>query len=301
MIKTMLQGVSMALADSVPGVSGGTIAFILGFYERFMGAIHGLIGKNCEVRKSSFIYLFKFAIGWAISMAACIMLLSKFFESHIYFLSSLFLGFTVAAIPFIAYEERGSIRGKYQYILFTVLGIMLVVLIAILRTGDMGIGIIDFRDMNIQQYGYMFFSGAIAVSAMLLPGISGSTILLILGVYMPTINAIKEVMNLNIYYMPGVIAMGLGILFGIFFASSSGMYHFRSQMVYMIIGLLIGSLYAIIMGPATLDVPKDAMSFSSFNIFAFLSGIIVLAVLEYVKLRGERIIKSKEIVDLEEE
>ena len=69
----------------------------------------------------------------------------------------------------------------------------------------------------------------------------------------------------------------------------------------MIIGLLIGSLYAIIMGPATLDVPKDAMSFSSFNIFAFLSGIIVLAVLEYVKLRGERIIKSKEIVDLEEE
>ena len=47
MLISMLQGLSMSLADSVPGVSGGTIAFILGFYEKFLGALHDLIGKMC--------------------------------------------------------------------------------------------------------------------------------------------------------------------------------------------------------------------------------------------------------------
>ena len=52
-------GFSMAIADSMPGVSGGTIAFILGFYERFLGAIKDIFSKNREARREAFIYLFK--------------------------------------------------------------------------------------------------------------------------------------------------------------------------------------------------------------------------------------------------
>ena len=55
MLISMLQGLSMSLADSVPGVSGGTIAFILGFYEKFLGALHDLIGKDRNLRRSAFV------------------------------------------------------------------------------------------------------------------------------------------------------------------------------------------------------------------------------------------------------
>lgn len=54
MLISMLQGLSMSLADSVPGVSGGTVAFILGFYEKFLGALHDLIGKDRNLRRSAF-------------------------------------------------------------------------------------------------------------------------------------------------------------------------------------------------------------------------------------------------------
>jgi len=63
MLISMLQGLSMSLADSVPGVSGGTIAFILGFYEKFLGALHDLIGKDRNLRRSAFLYLLKFSAG----------------------------------------------------------------------------------------------------------------------------------------------------------------------------------------------------------------------------------------------
>lgn len=302
MIKIMMQGVSMALADSVPGVSGGTIAFILGFYEEFMGALHGIFHKDSEVRKKSILYILKFAAGWVISMAACVILLSNIFNDHIYFLSSLFLGFTVAAIPFIVYEERRSILQRYKYIVFTFIGAASVVLLTVLRTSSTGIGFVDFQNMNIQQYGYLFIAGAAAVSAMLLPGISGSTLLLILGVYIPTINAVKQVMYLHIQYMPGIISIGVGVLFGIFFAArmiSSGLRRFRPQMVYLIIGLLIGSLYAITMGPTTLSVPKEAMSLGTFNVLAFLVGIMVLTGLEYIRFRTEHTEKAKAVISEE--
>lgn len=58
----------MALADSVPGVSGGTIAFILGFYDRFLNALHSLFGKDADARKSAIIYLLKLGLGWIFGM-----------------------------------------------------------------------------------------------------------------------------------------------------------------------------------------------------------------------------------------
>ena len=63
MIKTAFHGFCMALADSVPGVSGSTIAFIMGYYEQFLMALHGLFGMDNQLRKDSFIYLAKFALG----------------------------------------------------------------------------------------------------------------------------------------------------------------------------------------------------------------------------------------------
>lgn len=288
MIQTMLHGLSMALADSVPGVSGGTIAFIMGFYEQFLTAIHHFFGKDRALRKDAACYLVKFAVGWCIGMGASVLILSRVFENHIYFMSSLFLGLTVAAIPFILHEEQESLKGKYYNVLFTILGAVLVISLTVFRSEAGVIGTISFQNLNIIQYGYLVVSGVFAISAMLLPGVSGSTLLLILGVYIPTIHAVKEVLHLHIQYLPGILALAAGVAIGVVFSAKiirKALCKFRSQMVYLILGLMIGSLYAILMGPTTLDTPKLPVDFSSFSIIAFVIGAVILGGLEWVRHR----------------
>lgn len=286
MIITAFDGLCMALADSVPGVSGGTIAFILGFYDRLIGALHNLFGKERAARKTAIIYLIKLGIGWCLGMGICIVLLSSLFTKNIYFMSSLFLGLTAASIPFILRSEKANIKGKFQYLFFTLIGILAVVGLTLLRSGDGIIGKIDFLDLQSFQYLYLLDVGMLAIIAMILPGISGSTVLLIAGVYVPAISAAKQLLSLNIAVLPGLITLGFGVLLGVGVSIHSiraAMKKHRSQMVYLILGLILGSLFAIVMGPTTLAEPVPALSFSTFDFFSFAIGVAVLFGLELLK------------------
>lgn len=124
-IMNVIQGFSMALADSVPGVSGGTIAFVLGFYDKFINSLNALISKNGD-KKDAIRFLIKLGIGWLIGMASASLILSNLFETHIYQISSLFIGFIIFAIPLIIKEEKENIKGKYKWLIFTVIGIAIV-------------------------------------------------------------------------------------------------------------------------------------------------------------------------------
>lgn len=68
MLLKLFQGFCMALADSVPGVSGGTVALILGFYEPFLSALHHLFGRDRKKQRQALWYLFKMGIGWGIGL-----------------------------------------------------------------------------------------------------------------------------------------------------------------------------------------------------------------------------------------
>ena len=100
LIVNAFRGFCMALADSVPGVSGGTVAFILGFYDKFINSLNDLFSKDGN-KKEAIKFLIKLGIGWIIGMALATIILSKVFESHIYVVSSLFVGFILFAIPLI--------------------------------------------------------------------------------------------------------------------------------------------------------------------------------------------------------
>lgn len=298
MLLTIFHGISMSLADSVPGVSGGTIAFILGFYEKFLTAIQDIFCKDNIRRKKAIIYLSKFAIGWIIGMSTSVIVISQIFESNVYFLSSVFLGLTVSAIPFIAFEELDVIKRKKKNGFFLFLGVGIVVLLTYVKENMTAIEAVNFSNLNIPQYIYLAAVGVIAISAMLLPGVSGSTLLLIFGVYVPTITALKEIIHLNFEYLPGVVALAIGVLVGVIFASKyikKGLKEYRSQMVYLIIGLLIGSLYAISLGPTTLDVPKPPVSLESFNVLGFVLGIIILVGLEFFKRVTQKKLEEIEV------
>ena len=285
MILTAIHGFCMALADSVPGVSGGTIAFILGFYDRFLNALHSLFGKDADARKSAIIYLLKLGLGWIFGMGACVLTLSRLFEAHIYFMSSLFLGLTLASFPFVLRAEKKSLRGQERYAPFALFGLLLVVLLTLLRANTVGVAI-RFAGVPVWMLGYIFLSGAVAITAMVLPGISSSTILLIAGVYLPAIQAIRAFLGFDFSVFPGLCALGLGVIAGVglsIHAIRAALRKYRSQMVWLILGLMAGSLYAIVMGPAGLDAPQPPVSFETFDLPGFALGVAILLGLELLR------------------
>lgn len=286
-IINFIRGFFMALADSVPGVSGGTIAFILGFYDDFIGSLNSLTTRsNHEERKKSILFLFKLGIGWIVGMVLSVLFLSSIFNNHIYEISSLFTGLIVVSIPLIIKEEKETIINKYGNIIFTLIGIALVVAITYFNPSSGGEGI-SLDKLSFGLGFYVFVSGMIAISAMVLPGISGSTLLLIFGLYAPIISSVKEVITFNFEPLPILIIFGLGVIIGIL-STIRLIKHFlanyRAQAIYLIIGLMIGSIYAVFMGPTTLEVPVAAMNLKSFSFIFFIIGGLIIVGLERLSL-----------------
>ena len=283
-------GFLMALADSVPGISGGTIAFLLGFYDDFIGSLDAFVPskESKEIKKEKRIKAIKFlvrlGIAWGVGFISAVLILTSIFQSHIYQVSSLFIGFIIFSIPLIIMEEKKVLARKYYNLIFMAAGIALVVLITALNpsetanTGDTG--------YNIGSLLYFMLTGMLGISAMVLPGISGSTILLIFGTYLPVMTAIKDFLHLNMQGLPLLIFFGVGVLLGIALIIrlvKKSLEKFRSQTVYAILGLMIGSLYAVVKGPESLDPPKSAMSFDTFSILFFIIGGVVILGLQAVK------------------
>lgn len=284
-LKNAMQGFSMALADSVPGVSGGTVAFVLGFYDKFINSLNTLISRKGD-KKEAIKFLVKLGIGWVIGMAIASLILSNLFETHIYQVSSLFIGFIIFAIPLIIKEEKENVKGKYKNLIFTIIGIIIVSAITYFNPQTGSGANIDITSPNIGLLIYVFIAGMIAISAMILPGISGSTLLLIFGLYMPFITGIKETLHFNLSYIPVLFVFGLGIIAGITLiikAVKKALEKYRPQTIYLIIGLMIGSIYAIIMGATTLKVPQAPLSFSTFSIVYFIIGGLVILGMEVAK------------------
>ena len=284
----IVRGILMAFADSVPGVSGGTIAFVLGFYTEFIESLSSLVSKRPSAeKKSALIFLIKLGIGWIIGFIFSVLFISSLFETHIYMISSLFIGFILFSIPLIYIEEKEALAHQYQYYIYTLVGIIIVALITYFNpTGQISGINLPFQSFSIGMALYLFFAGAIAISAMVLPGLSGSTILLILGLYAPLMSSIRSLLTFNFTPLPMIICFGLGILAGIFSVIrtlNALLVYKRSQLIYFILGLMIGSIYAVIMGPTTLAIPEPPITLSTFNIFSFLLGGLIILGLEMLK------------------
>lgn len=283
-------GLLMALADSVPGVSGGTIAYLLGYYEDFINSLNSFMSRKGdklerkENLKKSFKFLIRLGIGWIVGFISAVLILTSVFESHIYQISSLFIGFIVFSIPLIVYEEKEFFK-KFYNVVFLILGAALVVAVTMVNPSDGGS--VSAGAFNIGQLFYIVLVGMIAISAMVLPGISGSTMLLIFGVYLPVMNAIKDLLHLDFSGLPIVISVGIGILLGVIVIIKlvkAALEHFHSQTVYAIIGLMLGSLLSIVKGPESLETPKEMLTMDTFSILFFFIGGVVIIGLQCLKL-----------------
>lgn len=285
---TILGGFCMALADSVPGVSGGTIAFLMGFYDAFVGSLDALVHGTKQERLHGLRYLLKLAVGWVVGMTLAVTVLAGAFTDGIYQLSSLFLGFVFVSIPLVMREQRAVLGAFRQNWLPFLAGIVLVVGLSSLHLS----ALVNSLGFSVGTALYAFAAGALAISAMVLPGISGSSLLMSCGLYLPVIAAMKDLLRFQFGQFWLLAVVGLGVLVGFAVAPHwirRWMRKAPGAVTYAVLGMMLGSLYAIIVGPTTLKVPQHVMTLSDFHILWFVFGIAVMLGLEALKKRVENV------------
>lgn len=280
-----LTGFLMAMADTMPGLSGGTICFIMGFYDQFLTSIKNLLHK--ETRKQAILFLVKMGVGWLVGLVVGVLVISKLLQNYPYMMISFFLGLVLVSIPITFKEETKHLK-HLPDLIFLAIGLIIVVALS-----SFGSGLnLDFStSIPLWFYAYTFVVAMIAISAMLLPGISGSTVLLIFGIYTVIINNLKALLtDFNFAAFSLLVVFGLGIIVGAFSISkviSNAFKHHPGKVLYFIMGLMIGSLYAIYISAPLLG--KDSgdviapFSMSNFNIIAFIIGICAIICIEFIK------------------
>lgn len=284
---TIFVGFSMALADSVPGVSGGTIAFIMGFYDRFIGSLDALVYGKWQEKLQGLIYLLKLGAGWIAGMLLAVTVLSDAFTGGIYKLSSMFLGFVIVSIPLVVIEQKEVMRSVRPNLIYLAAGIALVIALSAINLSSSVNGL----GFGPGTAAYVFAAGVLAISAMVLPGISGSSMLMSFGLYLPVISAIKSVLGFNFSELWMLIVLALGIAAGLAVSPhilKKLMERNMGSVIYMVLGMMIGSVYAIIIGPTTLKVPQHAMGLSDFSIVWFIIGILSVLALSMFKAHASR-------------
>ncbi|MFV0289139.1 MAG: DUF368 domain-containing protein [Mycoplasmatales bacterium] len=278
----VMSGFLMGVADTMPGISGSTITYILGIYERFITALSKL--NQQEKFKESFIFLFKMGSGWFVGAIISILIIGKFVDSNIYFITSLFLGLVLMSIPITFKEAFKSYKIVPQKLIYTLGGFFLVLLVFMLGNQLTTNLLINNK---IFYYIYVFIVAMLAISSMLLPGISGSTILLIFGVYYPLIEALNKLLSADLSSLSFIIVFALGAVSGLFSVAkilANVFEKYKSNTIYFIEGLLIGSILPIINAPLSIEkIGNSALSVQNFEVFPFILGIVILIGLANLK------------------
>ncbi|WP_421806837.1 DUF368 domain-containing protein [Flagellimonas sp.] len=233
-----LKGMAMGAADVVPGVSGGTIAFISGIYEELITSINNIDlslikmlqkdGIKAVWNKVNGNFLLALFVGIFISVLSLAKFLSWLLENEPILLWSFFFGLVVASIFMVGKEIT---RWNMGSIVVLLLGAALAFFITELPASD-----------NVDSLPYLFLSGALAICAMILPGISGAFILVLLGSYKTILDAVHE-RDFKI-----ILTVGIGAIFGLlsFARLLKWMFnHYKNITLALLTGFILGSLNKI--------------------------------------------------------
>lgn len=230
-----LKGMTMGAADAVPGVSGGTVAFITGIYEELLNSIRSITpaalmvlfrqGPAAFWRQINGTFLLVLLSGILLSLASVARLAVYLLEHHPALLWAFFFGLILASSVWMIRQIEGW---NPRLLLAMLVGVMLAFKLTLITPAQMELTSIT-----------VFLAGAIAICAMILPGISGSFILLLLGMYAPIMGAIKE-LDLAVL---GLFLAGCTIGLLSFSHLLSWMFrHYRHLTMALLTGFMIGSL-----------------------------------------------------------
>ena len=237
--KNIYRGFMMGASDVIPGVSGGTIALLLGIYDQLIEAINGLFSKEWKKHLS---FLVPLGLGVVLAIFSLSNLIEWLSENYPEPLQFFFLGLILGVLPYLFTKAKVKETFKVNHYLILILGVLVIGSIAFFDTPS-STEVIEDRTIGI--YIYLFFSGFLASAAMILPGISGSMIMLVIGAYFTIMGAISNL------YFDVIIVTGLGIAIGILVMSRLIAFLLKKYHVgtyACIIGFVIGSLVVVFPG-----------------------------------------------------
>ncbi len=239
----ILKGMIIGVANIIPGVSGGTLMIILGLYEQVIETISHFF--------SNFKKNLKFVIPIAIGMILSILILSKLIsvclDKYPFATTLFFIGLILGGLPLLWNKAKAS---KYKWSNWLVFGLtfLLVITFAFLKSGYY---VVSFDNLNLVGYIELFIVGMISAATMVIPGISGSFVLMLLGYYEPIVNTIKDLTNFSLltHNILILIPFGLGIVIGIVLVARLIEYLLKRYPIktyYGVLGFVLASLVAII-------------------------------------------------------
>ncbi|HHB0517932.1 TPA: DUF368 domain-containing protein [Staphylococcus aureus] len=275
----ILKGFAMGTSDLVPGVSGGTIALLLGIYNQFIASISGIFSRRFW---PSFTFLIPIIIGMLLAMGSLSNLFNYLLSQHHIPTMFFFGGLIIGIVPYLLKISNYKTSFTTKHYMMVIAGIAILIVITLMNNGDKHAGeTLTLSTALIIKY---FIAGMCASSAMLLPGISGSFMLLVFGVYGTVMLAISEVVKLNFAGLPILLAVGFGVLAGFIISSKIIQYfltHHKLMTFALIIGFVVGSLFAVFPGLPT----NIVMWFVS--LVVFIIGFIVSLTLGRITAENE--------------
>ncbi len=261
-IMLILKGFALGIANVIPGVSGGTIAVILGIYEKLIDILSNLKTKL----KENFKYLLFLAIGLILAIGLFSNAVTFCLKNYPFATILFFIGFIIGGMPPLLNKVKSKIDIKS--VICFIIAFTVVMLMAFITPDTMNksLDIINIKTLII-----LFLIGVLGAASMVLPGISGSFVLMLIGYYEPIMNSISEFTKLNnLTHNILILAMfGLGVLFGIIFMAKLIkilLEKYEIPMYMGIIGFVIASAISILV----------SVIGSSYGVLQIIIGVILM-------------------------
>lgn len=252
MMRNIIGGICVGVANIIPGVSGGTIIVLLGLFNKLMESISNIFNLKIKLKdkKNDFTFLIQFLIGAGIGLIGFAKILEFLFVSFEIQTMYWFIGLILCSLPML---KRKELNDEKINPIFLIIGVLVIFAISYFAPGEEGniVPLEELLDKNL-SIGYLIILigiGAIGGASMMFPGVSGSMVLLVLGYYHLFKGYVANVttFNLNILIPLAFMAAGIGI--GIVISAVVTNYlikHSKRNTMSFIFGLIIMSAIVII-------------------------------------------------------
>lgn len=263
-----IKGIVLGVAFVIPGVSGGTLAVLLGIYEELIEAASNFY-KNMVNFKKYFMYLLPIGLGIIFSVAVFAKLIKFGLDKAPIITILIFLGMIIGGIPALVRNVKGT-KINLKDMTLMLVGLIIVISMLIFHKSNSNV---ILTNMSITGYITLFLVGAIAAVTMVVPGISGSFTLMLIGYYEPILNLVNDITSFK-NLGPNLILIFtfmLGVFIGIIFISKIiewCLKHYKRETYYAIIGFVLSSIISVIY-----EVSKFP-----FNLTHLIIGIVLLVI-----------------------
>lgn len=272
MLRNIIGGIAVGIANIIPGVSGGTMMVILGIFQKAMDAISGIFKPHNPQRKEQFFFLVQVLVGAAIGLIGFAKILNILFEYYPTQTIYWFIGLVVFSIPLFMKSE---VKGEKVNWIWIVLGMALIFLIQFLSpASDQVVVNPQFPEISVMHCITMAVAGFISGFAMLLPGVSGSMVLLIFGQYYLFKSYVAAVTTFQFDVLLSLCFIAIGVVLGIIASAaitSIALKKNRIATLSFILGLIIASSIVLI----PFQAQYDLLTILTSALAVGLGGIIV--------------------------